>query len=361
MNGKQLFKLEPWNSIKFDPANDNWLVEGLFPPEGLAVIYGQQKNYKSFVASDVALAISSGGVWAGKKVLQGPVVYIAGEGASGFRKRIEGYRAYHELKDADLPFFLIAARPNLGTAGGDVVALKQAIQDTLGEQKPRLIVLDTLSRMLAGQNENGEGMQCFIDNAETLADQFNCLAIAVHHAGKNTESGMRGHSSLPAAAVANWLVKKTGNLKALVTIENSKDEEDGNGLIVDLKRIEFEFHESYKVVPSTLVVEKVEVSTISTKPNEQRIKKSPLVLKMFMFEFDQALKTKGKQIKPFAEGPQVKSIQKRDLCEAYCRARNDDILLQSKIKAFDRDFKKALDQVLVRSIEIEGIVWIWKM
>ena len=360
LNGKPRFVLEPWSSIKFDPANDNWLIEGLLPPEGLAVIYGQQKNYKSFVASDVALAISRGVDWGSKKVLQGPVVYIAGEGVGGFRKRIEGYRAHHNLQDADLPFYLVAARPNLGTAGGDVIALTKAIEEALGTQKPRLIVLDTLARMLAGQNENGDGMQCFIDNAETLADHFGCLSIAVHHSGKSSDGGVRGHSSLPAAAVAVWCVKKSDNLKATITIENAKDEEDGNGLNVDLKIMEFEFIEGCTKVPSTLVVEKVHFADSISVANSKRTKRVPQGLKMYINSVEQALAMKGENIKPFDDCGYVKAARKNCILDIYSTSRNDEIQPESRIKAFKRDFKKAIDQLLIRSIEINGTVWVWK-
>ncbi len=69
-----------------------YLVKGLIPREGLIVIWGPPKCGKSFWVFDLAMHIALGWPYRGRRIVQGPVVYVACEGAHGFRGRIEAFR-----------------------------------------------------------------------------------------------------------------------------------------------------------------------------------------------------------------------------------------------------------------------------
>jgi hypothetical protein len=145
------FKLTRWVDVHFDAAKEDWLVHGLLPGEGVAVLYGKWKSFKSFVALDLAVAIAAHRKdnWAGGKTKQGVVVYIAGEGQGGMHKRIEAYKRSQPAL-GDLDFYIIKARPNLGGRPGDVAELVKAIREALDDDDPVLVIVDTLSRTLAG-------------------------------------------------------------------------------------------------------------------------------------------------------------------------------------------------------------------
>src|SRR5262245_4530702 len=88
-----LFKAVHLPDICYEPGAQNWLVDQLLPAEGLSVLFGRWKSFKSFVLLDLAMAIARGEPWAGRKVRQGATVYVAAEGAAGMRKRIAAYQA----------------------------------------------------------------------------------------------------------------------------------------------------------------------------------------------------------------------------------------------------------------------------
>ena len=56
----------------------------------------------------------------------GAVVFLAAEGAAGFRKRIVAHRQYHGITQP-IPFYMIANAPDLGHTPGDVDRLIEAI------------------------------------------------------------------------------------------------------------------------------------------------------------------------------------------------------------------------------------------
>jgi RecA-family ATPase len=63
-----------------------------------------------------------------------------------------------------------------------------------------MIVLDTLSRVIAGGNENApDDMGQLIGNCDRIRAEARAHVMLVHHTGKDEARGARGHSSLRAA------------------------------------------------------------------------------------------------------------------------------------------------------------------
>jgi RecA-family ATPase len=175
IEGGVRFKLEDWNDVTFD-LNEEWRVDDVLPMRGFALIYGQKRSFKSFVAMHLALMIAKGEPWAGKHVKKGVVVYIAAEGSAGMRKRIAAYTKNHKIARGQ--FVLISVAPELGTRPGDLPALTAAIEGV--SLKPGLIVIDTASKAIGAADENGTGMAAFIFNAGRLVERFDCLVLAIH-------------------------------------------------------------------------------------------------------------------------------------------------------------------------------------
>lgn len=178
----------------------NYLVKNWIGVEQFAVLYGPSNVGKSFFMLDMAFHIAAGKEWHGNKVRGGAVLYLATEGGVAFRNRAWAIKNKYEADDVPL-----AIRPmpvNLLDPDADMpelMRLVDAIKDKYGDLK--MIVVDTLSRAMAGGNENGpEDMTAFIGNCDVLKDHAKCSIAVVHHSGKDTAAGARGHSSLRAAS-----------------------------------------------------------------------------------------------------------------------------------------------------------------
>ena len=206
-SGPPRFILEPLADI-VPTLTGSWLVKGLLPSHGLAVVYGPPGCGKSFVTLDAALHIAAGRSWAGCKVKPGGVVYVASEGGAGFRKRVAAARREHEI-DPAAPFALVTTAPNLGVAQGDGPELVRCIRDqarALGWH-PSVVVLDTLARSIPGADENSaKDLGVFVANADSIAKDLGVVVVVVHHAGKSADKGMRGSSALHGAADCEWEV-----------------------------------------------------------------------------------------------------------------------------------------------------------
>jgi KaiC/GvpD/RAD55 family RecA-like ATPase len=176
------------------------LVRGLIEREQISVIYGEAGCGKTFLALDLALRIAAGFEWFGRKVDQGAVAYVAAEAGRSIINRVVAWRTAGGFDKHDLPFAAVTSSIDLCHAeAGDIERLIHAIR--AAEIGPIvLIIIDTVSRVLAGGNENSpDDMGSLVRSLDRLRDELRCHVAAVHHAGKDTSKGSRGHSLLRCA------------------------------------------------------------------------------------------------------------------------------------------------------------------
>jgi RecA-family ATPase len=152
------FKLTRFRDIKLETEN-NYLIKGLIPREGLVVIWGPAKCGKTFLVYDMGMHIARGWAYRGRRVTQGPFVYVACEGERGLAARTEAYRQkYFKTQAADLvgkpteepvdiPFYLVTSRLDLV---GEHKLLITDIRAQIGVVQPVAIVIDTLNRSIRG-------------------------------------------------------------------------------------------------------------------------------------------------------------------------------------------------------------------
>jgi hypothetical protein len=178
----------------------SYLIKGWLGRSQMSVIYGPSNVGKSFFCLDMAFSVAANVPWNGAKVRGGAVLYLATEGGNAFRNRVYALREAKELSDAPL---LIRPSPvDLLRAEVDIPALVELLAEVHEKYgQIAMIVVDTLSRAMAGGNENGpEDMTRFIGNLDVLRDKTGAHIMVVHHSGKNIAAGSRGHSSLRAAS-----------------------------------------------------------------------------------------------------------------------------------------------------------------
>ena len=101
---RQRFELTRFNAVLLS-SSAAVFSKGADPARWSNGAWGPPKCGKSFWTFDVAMHVTLGEPYRGRRVKQGVVVYLALEGGNGFRARIEAYRRQHALTDAQ--FFLV--------------------------------------------------------------------------------------------------------------------------------------------------------------------------------------------------------------------------------------------------------------
>ena len=217
------FKDETEQDAEPDPQ---WLVKDLITERSTVLLFGATQSYKSFLALDIVLSLATGKETFGAAPLQGPVFYAALEGRAHLKKARKSWRVAREI-EGKIKDFYVGVAPLIGVPGeiqdfGDEIARRCA------GRKPRLIVIDTLGKAMAGLNEN-DAMDAgkFIRFCDSLVESFGCSVIAIHHTGKDDTRGARGSSAFHAGFDTVIEVKAHRATKAVsVWARKHKDAEE---------------------------------------------------------------------------------------------------------------------------------------
>jgi AAA domain-containing protein len=187
------------------PPRD-YLVKGWISPNETSLLVGAKNARKTFSALHVGYGIAQG--WKtifGRRVHQAPVLYLIAEGERGIGKRVTALVKRH---GRCTEFHVIAQQIDLlrstADAGDlhDIIALAKA-------NGVRLIIVDTISRALAGGDENGPtDMGILSVNLNVLRQETGAHVMGIHHGTQEQGTKSRGHSTLPfgvdAIAQLEW-------------------------------------------------------------------------------------------------------------------------------------------------------------
>lgn len=215
----------------FDLPDPVFLIERHVVEKALGFIYGDPGTGKSFLAIDWALSLASGlGTWHGDamKPKSGVVVYLAGEGAPGFKARISAWCRQHGIDRSTLrgKFWLVPIR--LSFMDPDAVKhMVAAVRKRVGDGPVDLLAVDTVSRVLPGADENiQKEMTLFVEACAAVRDALGCAVVGVHHSNK--AGGMRGSGVLGGAGDFVFkLTRKKGATVGDLFCEKMKDGPDG--------------------------------------------------------------------------------------------------------------------------------------
>lgn len=198
-----------------------WLVEGLIPEKSLAMMYGEPGCGKTFIALDMALSVAHASMWQGQTVLGGQVVYVAGEGVGGLKKRIAAWHIHNKLEQ-DAPFIVVPTAVDLmdETNTQDLHLTIQAVS----KGPVAMVIFDTLARSMTGDENSSQDIGKTIKAMDSVREAFNCCVMAIHHSGKDSSRKARGSSAILGAVDASMKVERVGETVSLV-VEKQKDAE----------------------------------------------------------------------------------------------------------------------------------------
>ncbi|MBK9294838.1 MAG: AAA family ATPase [Oligoflexia bacterium] len=124
-----------------------------------------------------------------------------------------------------MPLALISYPVNLLDSKVDAEKLSNTILEIekLTQQKVELVFIDTLSKALSGGDENiSTDTGKVIKNLELIKRNIKATLLLIHHRGKDTSRGIRGHSSIRAALDTSIELIKENNLTK-VKIDKQRD------------------------------------------------------------------------------------------------------------------------------------------
>lgn len=279
-----------------------WLVGDWIPEQGVGLIYGEYASGKSFIGFDLLLHLAYGlQEWHGAKLPGVPcyVLLIAREGATGFRGRIDAFKAHHGITDDTDRIVFMRSPVNFGDVA-QFEELKAAI--VAGGRRFAAVMVDTVGRALPGEDfYDAKSITRFMEHLQQLGEIGGGVAIGVHHVNKSGET----FGSVYFGANSDFMFQVTregGSNEPLtrgkIHCTKMKDGEDGWKRRVD-----------YLKAASSLVVGSV------TETGEMMGKATKLSDddKLALQALGEALKAKG-QLRPEMPGRSVTVSEWLDQC-----------------------------------------------
>lgn len=249
-----------------------WLIPDWLPGQELTLLWGREGTFKSFIALGWSLELAAQGR---------TVVYIAAEGLSGLRARLQAWLVAHDQSEKKMTAWhyfnsnIYLNEAPLRKRWADVLKqyLNPGWQGGRGGSwtTPDLIVVDTLDRCYGGEENSSKEMGQFIDGLEELRRDLRTALLVVHHTRKEGDRE-RGTTALPAAVFASHHVSSPaarpskGGASVQVQCMKMKDAATPAPVRMELDRMEF----THDVTPDLEEVVHSSLALVGSRPVEER-------------------------------------------------------------------------------------------
>lgn len=298
-----------WHDLDTPGADVEYLVNGMLTLNDRSMVAGPSGSGKSFLTIHLGMCVARGQEFLGRSVMQGGVIYQAGEGARGIKKRIKAYRAHFRVPDnEDVPFVLLPAKVDLFSKDGDTGKLIEEINAwkvTLSHPL-RLFVIDTFSRATAGADENsGKDVSQIMDNVDRISRECGVHVMIVHHMNADGRK-LRGHTSLYADVDQVLTITNDDETKIrTLSLTKQKDDDDGVKIQFSLAQVKVGWNaEAEQDVTSCVVLSVTEKERLKKEQEREGFTVNPSE-RRFLVNFFEAMDKHGKLVVDDRDGPKA--------------------------------------------------------
>lgn len=349
-----------------------WLVKWVLPERGVGLIAGQTEAGKTFIGIDLALAVATGGDFAGAQVCRrGGTLWLAAEAEDQVEPRLLGAAAgkfqIFDITDKDLsrrvPFARQRVDVPLLTNPASLPRLLAMAKEADAGMKERfdlplvLIVFDTVAAS-AGFNDEDKAAEAqkVMNVMHELARKTGALVIGIDHYGKAVDSGVRGSSA--KAASADVILAALGEKSNEGVFKNrrlavAKLRTGSTGLVVPFELREIDLGDD----ENTAFIEWQHSSQPENRSTRAWFGKA----KILRTAMEVALTDHGRPLRPYgAEGPQVMAVDRQRVrTEFYASYSAEDTRTDTKRRAFTRLIDSAQANRLITARTINDVDWLW--
>jgi len=236
--GDSTYKLMTVDEVLARSIRHDWLVKDYVERNQTCVCYGESQSYKSLLAIELACAISTSTDWRGKKTKHGAVIYIVGEGGGGgLTRRLRAWEIVNRINLKGVPLIFREAPTSLPIDTHDLIAGAKTFLQVRG-WKLELIILDTLSRTMQGNENSQEDFARYQQSLDVIRDTFDCAALFLHHTGHADKDRPRGAYSIIGNADVILQMEVLGDKRSKLVARKIKDAETPDAMVFQLATVE---------------------------------------------------------------------------------------------------------------------------
>ncbi len=213
-----------------------WIIDGLFEKDSTSILFGDPGTGKSFIALDIGASVASGTDFHTQGTsLQGPVIYVCGEGRNTIARRCRAWSIKNECNLNNQPFFILNTPIQL-LDDKSLIPLKQSLINIADQEgDPILIIIDTWNRLSGGDENSNSDAAKAIAALDKLRAPYGCSVLIVHHSGHSEKQRARGASALNGAVDNSFKVeRKNTESEIIMTNTKCKDGKPSKPMAFDL-------------------------------------------------------------------------------------------------------------------------------
>jgi hypothetical protein len=166
-----------------------WLIDSLWANSGVGVVGGLPKSLKTWLATELALAVAAGTKALGRFDVkaQGPVlVFAAEDDPPAMRARFQSVAQARGVRLEDLPVFLIDVSALYLDDRQHLLRLRRTIYSL----QPRLLILDPFVRIVRLDENSSQEVSQVLGSLRSLQRDYDLAVILVHHFRKSPSINM---------------------------------------------------------------------------------------------------------------------------------------------------------------------------
>ncbi len=207
------FKLTLLGDLLAEPEEETtWLLDGILPAAGVALLAGKPKAGKSTLARCLALAVARGESFLNRITVRGAVLYLALE-----EKRSEVKKHFEALGATGEEEILIHAEH---APAGALAAAREAIR----QHKPVLVIVDPLLKFARVKDANDYAqVTAALEPLLVMARGSGAHLLLVYHAGKGEKAdsvdAALGSTAFAGAVDTLLVLKRSERYRTLQTVQ----------------------------------------------------------------------------------------------------------------------------------------------
>ncbi|MCF7939518.1 MAG: helicase RepA family protein [Spirochaetales bacterium] len=242
---------------QIEVAPPEYLIKPVIEKDSTSILVGSFGSGKSFIVQAMAYYAALGlEAFNWKPSGKLTVLFILGEGQGGIRRRFRALEIVNGLSLEDAGLFVSSSAARLG----DPAFLPEAREavDSIAEERGGvdLIIVDTWSRSLAGNENSSEDSAAAVAQLDAIRRPHKAAALVVHHTGWSDAQRSRGSTVLPAAADNVFSLEKSGDNVLQLTQTKAKESEPMKAKAFKLATVELGLQdEEGQEVTSAVAVE----------------------------------------------------------------------------------------------------------
>jgi hypothetical protein len=362
------------------PAPLPMLIPYFVPLEPyLGYLWGQSQTYKTFLLNTMAVAVASGGVFAGQRVTERGLVYQVELEGSRSQLRIQAAKQFAGIT-ARLPIVHVTKTPPALIGAGKrvsndwkkwataIVRKAKAAAERFGVPL-KLVTIDPQNHFAGFTDEQSSAEGNVVCNALiAMAKDAGCPVLVADHLGKDPAAGGRGTS---VKHQSPWFILDAGESAEelgedrLLIIRKMKDGEDGLGVSFHMEKFSAEIDQQSRGDDGTVRIERAAhdtlivvfegevrpVNTIKSDTANRLTDKEMIVLNQITL----MLNGEGQELPPECEAPtgmrgiRIPRLEVRITRNPSFAGKGKGVTL----------FKRTLDSLMAKK-KIQGFEdWVW--